>query len=264
MPTKLDSNNTAVRTARAVPRGRKVADQGASVGQPDISKTVDNALLVLDTIVRLGPIPLGEISAELKLNRTVVFRLLTTLQRWCYIIKFGNAYVAGPALIRLADGVLPAFRKLVTPVLQRLGSQTRETVSCAVRDGNSWVVVEQVLDSYHAVHVREELGTRYPLHMGAHGYALMAALSDEALAAYYARHTVPENIKSDIVATKALGYATSQGALRDGIMGIAAKGMFKDMVFSIAVIIPTLRATDILLHLSPLLDAVNYMTDRAE
>ena len=230
----------------------------------DTSKTVENALVVLDTIARLGPLSLGDLATELKLNRTVVYRLLTTLQRRSFVIKFGGSYVVGPTLLRLSEAVLPSLRQVVTPTLQRLSASTQETVSCAVRDGNSWVILDQVLDSYHAIHVREELGTRYPLHLGAHGYALMAAYGDDALASYYAHTTVPESSRIAIASARELGYAMSRGELRDGVSGIAVAGMIKSVPFSLAIIVPSMRAANVATHLAPLLDAASYVTSRIE
>ena len=241
-----------------------VDDVPAAEVSGDTSKTVENALVLLDTIARLGPLTLGDLASELKLNRTVVYRLLTTLQKRCFVMKFGGAYIVGPTLSRLAEAVLPAVRQVVTPTLQRLSASTQETVSCAVRDGNSWVVLEQVLDSYHALHVREEAGTRYPLHLGAHGYALMAALSDDVLAAYYTRTTVPESSRKAIASAKELGYAMSRGELRDGVSGIAVMGMVKSVPFSLAIIVPSVRAADVATHLAPLLDAVSYISKKIE
>lgn len=240
------------------PVRRRLAANGDfnSDDKADTSKTVENALVLINTIALLGPITLGDIASELKLNRTVVHRLLVTLQRQCFVIKFGSTYVVGPALIKLAECVLPAFKQIAGPSLRRLAAQTRETVSCAIRDGNSWIVLDQSLDNTHGIHVREELGARYPLHLGAHGHALMATLSDSALAAYYAHTSVSNKIRADIIATKERGYAISRGELRDGVTGIAATGLFENMPFSLAVIMPSVREADSGVHLAPLLDAV--------
>jgi len=257
--------NSSIAQSPASPKRRgPVDDVPAQDGAGDTSKTVENALALLDTIARLGPLSLGELATELKLNRTVVYRLLTTLQRRCFVIKFGGSYVVGPTLIRLSEAVLPALRQIITPTLQRLSASIQETVSCAVRDGNSWVILDQVLDSYHAVHVREELGTRYPLHIGAHGYALMAKYSDDALAPYYAHTIVPESSRIAIASARQLGYAMSRGELRDGVSGIAVAGMIRNVPFSLAIIVPSVRAGDVAAHLAPLLEAASYVTSRIE
>jgi DNA-binding IclR family transcriptional regulator len=158
--------------------------------------------------------------------------------------------------------VLPALREVLNPMMRRLAAQTRETVSCAIRDGSSWVILEQVLDISHVVHVREEIGTRFPLHLGAHGHALMSTLDPDALAAYYARTPVPDRIKAEIDSAKTRGYALSRSELRVGVLGVAACGMFhaEGMPFSLAVILPIAREADIPSHLAPLLDAVSSIS----
>lgn len=230
----------------------------------DVSKTVENALLLLDSVRRLGPVTIGDLAQDLSLNRTVVYRLATTLQRRCFIIKFGNSYILGPALLKLADGVLPELRSIINPTLQRLGMLTQETVSCAVRDGNNWIIVDQVLDSTHGVHVREEVGKHFPLHLGAHGHALVATMSAEALKAYYSKVSVPPAIRKDIALAKSRGYACSRGELRRGVIGIAATGSFKSMPFSLAVIMPTLRESELRSHLSPLREAIQSISNKIE
>lgn len=224
----------------------------------DFSKTAQNALMLLKAISRLGPVTAGELASALKLNRTVVHRLLTTLQRQSFVIKFSNAYLVGPVVIRLAESVLPAFREAIVPTMQRLASQTKETVSCAIRDNTSWLILEQILDTSHVVHVREEIGRRFPLHLGAHGHALMSAMSDEDTQAYYKRSTVPDRIKDEIVQAKKTGYAITRSELRDGVVGIAAHGLFNSqgIPFSLAVVLPSVRESDLPHHLAPLLDAV--------
>jgi len=247
----------------AIPLRPRNKDSTAAVDdRGDVSKTVENAILLLDTVSRLGPITLGDLVVELKLNRTVVYRLLKTLERRCFVIRFGSTYVLGPTLIKLSESVLPAFRQIVGPTLQRLGAQTQETVSCAVRDGSNWLVLDQVLDNTHGVHVREEIGRRYPLHLGAHGHALMTTLSEDKIAAYYTKVPVPEVIRGEIATARTCGYAISLGELRKGILGIAVPGMFKIIPFSLAVIVPTLREPDVSGYLPLLLEAVSYVTDR--
>lgn len=242
-------------------RRRVIANGTARLDErADISKTVENALVLLNTIALLGPVTLSDLASELKLNRTVTHRLLVTLIRQCFVLKFGNTYVVGPAVIKIGESVLPAFRRIVTPTLRRLAAAAQETVSCAVRDGDSWVILAQVLDNRHGLHVREELGTRYPLHLGAHGHALMAGLSDADLEDYYLRRVVSEDVQEVIAAARSAGFTISRGELRDGITGVAATGAFHDMPFSLGVIMPTVRANDIAAHVSPLLDAVATIT----
>jgi len=232
----------------------------------DFSKTVGNALTLLNAISRLGPVTLGELAVSLKLNRTVVHRLLTTLHRQSFVIKFGSSYLIGPAVIRLSANVFPALRKVVLPAMRELAARVKETVSCAVRDGDSWVILEQVLDSSNIVHIREEIGGRFPLHMGAHGYALLAAMDERALADYYEHAVVPDRVKAQVKLARTQGYAVSKGELREGVVGVAAPGFFSSggIPFALAVILPTVRERNLPNHLAPLLEAVAHITREIE
>lgn len=249
-----EKGSSSVRS-RVISGGKSNGDDSG-----DFSKTVENALVLLNTIALLGPVSLGDLASELHLNRTVTHRLLVTLMRQSFVLKFANTYVVGPAVLKIGESVLPAFRRILTPTLRRIAAQTRETVSCAVRDGSNWVILDQVLDDSHGLHVREELGTRYPLYLGAHGHALLAALSDDELEKYYAGQHVSDEIKSGIEAACVSGYAVSRGELRDGITGIAVTGMFQDIPFSLGVIIPSVRAADTAPYIAPLLEAVAAIT----
>lgn len=258
-------NSPKVTSTRVAPvRGRPA--RTAVEDRSDFSKTASNALLLLNAISQLGPVTLGELATSLKLNRTVVHRLLTTLHRQSFVIKFGNSYLIGPALLRLSATVLPALRKVVLPSMRQLAAHVRETVSCAVRDGDSWVILEQVLDSSNVVHIREEIGSRFPLHMGAHGYALLSTLDDKALAEYYRHTTVPDRAKAQVKAAKGQGYAISKGELREGVVGVAAPGLFSSegIPFALAIILPTVRERNLANHLTPLLDAVTSITKSIE
>jgi DNA-binding IclR family transcriptional regulator len=239
-------------------RKRLVANGQSEEGdRADISKTVENALVLLNVIALIGPATLGELASELNFNRTVTHRLLVTLMRQCFVLKFGNTYVVGPAVIKISESVLPAFRMVINPTLRRVSAQTRETVSCAVRQGDSWVILDQVLDNTHGLHVREELGNRYPLHLGAHGHALMATFDDDELEAYFAKRVVGDQFKDEINSARESGYAISRGELRDGITGVAASSSFQDMSFSIGIIVPSARVADTSPFIAPLLEAVS-------
>jgi IclR family transcriptional regulator, KDG regulon repressor len=253
---KTAQANDATTSVRGRPARTPVEDRS------DYSKTAENALTLLNAISRLGPATLGELATSLKLNRTVVHRLLTTLHRQSFVIKFGSSYLIGPAVIRLSANVLPALRKIVLPTMRELAAEVKETVSCAVRDGDSWVTLEQVLDSYHVVHIREEIGVRFPLHMGAHGYALLSTLDEKTTADYYGHVDVPDRVKAQVKLVRSQGYAVSKGELREGVVGVAAPGVFATggLPFALAIILPTVRQRNLPTLFAPLLEAVAQIT----
>jgi DNA-binding IclR family transcriptional regulator len=246
--------------ATATVRGRPA--RTAVEQRSDYSKTAGNALVLLNAIARLGPVSLGELATSLKLNRTVVHRLLTTLHRQSFVIKFGSSYLIGPALIRLSASVFPALRAVVLPTMRQLAAQARETVSCAIRDGDCWVVLEQVSDSSNVVHIREEIGARFPLHRGAHGYALLSSLDDKSLADYYQHTSVPDKVKQQVKAVRAQGYAISRSELREGVVGVAVPGLYspEKLPFALAIILPTAREKLLSNHLAPLMNAVGSIS----
>ncbi|OLO27869.1 hypothetical protein BTR23_18835 [Alkalihalophilus pseudofirmus] len=118
------------------------------------------------------------------LNRTTVFRLLTSLKEKNLVVKDEElgTYRLGLACVGLGQIVSENLdiRKEALPELKRLSILTKETVSLNVLQANRRVCVEKV-DGSQDIRQFVKLGFPYPLVKGASGKVLLAHCPTELI-----------------------------------------------------------------------------------
>lgn len=223
----------------------------------EISKTADQALTVLLAISERGPRTPAQLASELRMNRTVVHRLVHTLHQRGFVVRQENGYVPGTILVRLAEHVQPELRSRGRAAMLRLAEVVDETVVMHIRDGEDAVVLEQVVAESHLVRVEHKAGSRHPLVLGASGRAILAFLGNAAIDKIVRRHDEPEAIKRRLEGVRQLGYALSHDELQQGVHGLAAPVFDNtgNAVASMALLTPTTRSNDLPRHTDALLAA---------
>jgi DNA-binding IclR family transcriptional regulator len=209
----------------------------------EIAKTADLALQVLLEVAEKGPTSATELSRSLGMNRTVVHRLLSTLQRRGFVRRQDEGYVLGPVVVRLSDLVEPELRRVARPVIRRASGQVGETVVLSVPDGRDVVVVEQSLGGDHMVRVEHKIGSRHPLYLGASGRAILAFLPETAVGRALRGLEDAERVRELLEEIRRFGYAVSHDELQRGVFGTAAP--IRDpngrAVGAIAILVPLSR-----------------------
>jgi DNA-binding IclR family transcriptional regulator len=168
------------------------------------SKTVDAALRLL-SILGTGPTDApgadepqadgsfdssaAAFARRLRLSRTAVGRILTTLETHGLARRTAGGWHLGLGVLALAGRIEPVLRAAARPVLEDLAARFGETAVLALPDGAEVVAVDQVVASRDLVQVRYRPGTRHPLDRAAHGRAL---LRDGAAAGYVVSEGEPE------------------------------------------------------------------------
>lgn len=78
-----------------------------------------------------------ELARRLKLPRSTIFRLLTTLEAMGFVTRNGNEYRLGMAVLRLGFEYLASLEltELGQPLLNRLCDEIRYPCNLVVRDG---------------------------------------------------------------------------------------------------------------------------------
>jgi DNA-binding IclR family transcriptional regulator len=149
-----------------------------------------------------GDCTAAALARSLKLSRSAVARLLTTLEAHDLARRTPLGWGLGLGLLALADGVEPVLRDAARPALEMLAERFGETAVLAVREGDEAVAIDQVLGTgSQIVQVRYRTGYRHPLQVAAHGRALLAPPATDG-----AR---PQAI-------------VSEGELEPGVRGVAA------------------------------------------
>ncbi|HEY3841427.1 MAG TPA: IclR family transcriptional regulator [Bryobacteraceae bacterium] len=147
-------------------------------------EVLGKALAILDVFVRLDKprLTLQEITAQSRLSKNTVFRILYTLADQGYIVKQDAAYELGHKLLDLANTRLRRkdLSAIAGPYMDRLREQFNETVNLGVLDGAQIRYVD-VRESRSRFRLAERIGGSDFLHCTALGKAHLAFLpADQA------------------------------------------------------------------------------------
>jgi IclR family KDG regulon transcriptional repressor len=185
----------------------------------EISLTGDQMLSVLECVARRGPITAAELAAVIGINRTVAYRLLTTLNNRSYITRAAEGYVLGPAVTELLSESPGALRELAAPIMRDLTARTGETSLLHELDGDESVVSEQIVGEKHFLRVQMTLGSRFPLIKAAGGLAILAYQPPAKITRILSK-AGGEVTTEDLAQVREQGFARSQNVLQSGVHGI--------------------------------------------
>lgn len=150
----------------------------------ETSQTLDRGLRVLAVLAgHPSGLTITELAAAVGVNRTVVYRLVTTLEQHGLARRdaAGRLHV-GLGVLALARGLQPVLREVANPVLRRLAEDLGATAHLTLVDGGEALAVAVVEPSWTDYHVAYRVGARHPLDQGAAGRAILLgrAIADGA------------------------------------------------------------------------------------
>lgn len=169
----------------------------------ETSQTLDRGLKVLKLLADTDHgLTVTELSTKLGVNRTVVYRLLATLEQHSLVRRdLGGRARVGLGVLRLGRQVHPLVREAALPALRALAEDIGATAHLTLVDGTEALAVAVVEPTWTDYHVAYRAGFRHPLDRGAAGRAILSA-----------RRTPPDD----------LGYTLTHGELEAGASGAAA------------------------------------------
>ena len=167
----------------------------------ETSQTLDRGLRVLDVLAtEPDGLTMTELAARLEVNRTIVHRLVTTLEGHALVRRDAQGRLrVGLGVLRLGAAVQPVLRDLAMPVLRALAEAVGCTAHLTVADGEEALALAVVEPSWTDFHVGYRVGARHPLSSGAAGKAILLGRADDGAA-----------------------YAVTTGELQAGAHGLAA------------------------------------------
>ena len=180
----------------------------------ETSQTLDRGIRVLRELAEAhAALTVTELAARLQVNRTVMYRLLATLEHHSLVRRDADGRVRlGLGVLSLARRVQPLLRDAALPVLRRLAEEVGATAHLTIADGGEALAVAVVEPSWTDYHVAYRVGSRHPLTRGAAGRAIMLARSTGS-------GGLPAAAKAG---RGAAGYVVSEGELQPGAYGVAA------------------------------------------
>ncbi|MFG2571072.1 IclR family transcriptional regulator [Streptomyces sp. NPDC048481] len=172
----------------------------------ETSQTLDRGLKVLKLLADTDHgLTVTELSNKLGVNRTVVYRLLATLEQHALVRRdLGGRARVGLGVLRLGRQVHPLVREAALPALRSLAEDIGATAHLTLVDGTEALAVAVVEPSWTDYHVAYRAGFRHPLDRGAAGRAILSARQKSAR-----RPDEP-------------GYTLTHGELEAGASGAAA------------------------------------------
>jgi DNA-binding IclR family transcriptional regulator len=188
----------------------------------------------LEGVLKNGPIGVTDMAVELDLDKTIVHRLLNTLQAAGYVNQDGNRkYVVGPRLRMVAAKTLSNLnlRALALPYMQQLAEFTKGVAHLAKMAEGRAVYIERVHHPALTV-ASTDVGGHAPGYCSAAGKILWAYLTPLELNELLERLEMRQHTVNTIIDRAALqrhlaqareqGYAVDNEEHRLGLVGIGA------------------------------------------
>ncbi|MEU3792828.1 helix-turn-helix domain-containing protein [Streptomyces fructofermentans] len=187
---------------------------------PEAPRTaVDKALDLVEAVARASRPPrLTDLAEEVGLHRATAYRVLLDLVRRGWVLRAGDRYLPGTAILRLSSqAARNSLGALARPVLLDLSDRTGMMVNLQVPEADRSRVIDVVRPDRLAM-ISRLIGEALPVHRFAGPLALVAALAPADRAPYLraaeeAGHllTGPEGLLADIERTERTGFAVEYG-----------------------------------------------------
>lgn len=201
----------------------------------DLIDAVDRTLAILECFSSERPdLGISEISRELGMHKSAVFRSLATLEARGLVEKNPSTrrYSVGANILRPAGAYLSAvgLHERARPQMERLMAATRETVSLYVPAGDRCVCIDRV-ESPLEVRRVIRVGDQVPLHAGSSGKVVLAHTEEplrqellDRLEPVLAGWSGPdrEELEEQLAAIRQAGVAISRGERVPGVYSASA------------------------------------------
>jgi IclR family transcriptional regulator, KDG regulon repressor len=200
-------------------------------------QSLERGLAVLEALVKNGATGVTDLATQLDLDKTIVHRLLTTLQGMEYVKQDENRkYRVGPRLRIIGAKVLSSldFRTLALPYMHRLADYTKGVAHLAMMAESRAVYIEKVQHPEFNV-PSTGVGGEAPGYCSAAGKVLWAYLPQNELNALLERvqfkkhtpHTMTDvnTLQRYLAQVHENGYALDMEEHRLGLVGVGAPVM---------------------------------------
>lgn len=199
---------------------------------------------------------LSEIARVVDLPRSTAQRIVDALSAEGMLVHSlsTNRIRLGPALIALGAASVFPIAELARPVLERIASETSESVVLTRMDSDKVIVVDQISASQRLASVMD-IGAFLPVHCSASGKAMLSYLKNDELDGFRSRiklnRLTPETItvwadlRKQVEDCRHTGIAFDREEHSIGVCSAAiALKLPNDELVAIAITAPTQRFTN--------------------
>ncbi|GAB3038627.1 IclR family transcriptional regulator [Parafrigoribacterium mesophilum] len=183
------------------------------------SQTLSRGIRVLELLSESRePMTIAELAAGLGVHRSIVYRIMRTLEDHRLVVRDHAGGVAlGPRLAALAGGVSRNLQAAVLPELTALAGELGMTAFLVVLDRDECVTLVSVEPRHLNGSVAQRPGTRHHVSVGAPGMAIQCSLPDEDLALLLP-HGHP---RGEVGLARERGFAVSHGEVIAGVSSVS-------------------------------------------
>ncbi|HEX4019288.1 MAG TPA: IclR family transcriptional regulator [Frankiaceae bacterium] len=200
---------------------------------PTPNSSVVRTLQICAALADEQPAGVRELARITGQPRSTVQRALESLEAagWATREEGRWSLTLVPTAIGLKAGSVGNLREAARPAMLRLLEHSDESVRLWVPDQRRAVLIESYDGRRPVRYVSPPLGESLPLHAGAGGKAILAALLVDDVEAYLVGAlerltgqtlTEPKRLRADLKLTRERGFAVTDGEARDDIGGVAA------------------------------------------
>jgi IclR family KDG regulon transcriptional repressor len=152
-------------------------------------QSLDRAFDILELLSKQqSGLSITEISKEVVLHKSTVFRLLNSLKKRGYIRQNAETskYYIGYEFIELCSHYLMnlELKTEAEPVLRKISQKTTQTVFLAILQDHEVMYIDKV-EQYNSLRRYSIIGTRTPLHCTALGKSLLTGMDDKEIKDVY-------------------------------------------------------------------------------
>jgi DNA-binding IclR family transcriptional regulator len=208
----------------------------SKVRQVPFVQSLDRGLRIVHAVALADqPVPLGELTKLLGIDRSNVLRLANTLRRRGFLTCPAGKkdYILGSSMWRLSHRYNwgNMLVRVASQQLKLLAAQLNETAHLAIQEGKYVLFIDQAA-SNNVVTVAGRVGELAPLYCTAHGKALLADADEPELRALlgssqlrrYTKNTLTsiQELSKECLLVKKRGFATDEAEFADELRCIAA------------------------------------------
>ena len=197
--------------------------------------SVVKAFQVIECLTADKEQELSVLAKRLEFPKTTTHRILQTLESLGYVERTpsNNRYRTSLKFLEIGGQVADRmdFIEIAHPFMQKLASQTGETVNLGILDGLEMICVDKI-KSEHALSHDQPLGSRHKAYCTGFGKAVLAFLTNTTLAGLLEGHTIladtPKSVRSkidleaDLLKVRKKGYSVDNEEGSEGIRCVGA------------------------------------------
>lgn len=171
-------------STKVVTHYKGVVRLGKKNNETYLISSVDNALEVLLALSLKEGLSIRELSKELGISRSTLYRILRTLQHKDFVRQDIDTekYSLGFKVFELGTSVKEKFdiRNIAYPYLKELRDSTGETVQLAAVDKEEIVILE-IIQGIGELRIFSSAGLRFPITYGNFGKVFLAQKPDDKI-----------------------------------------------------------------------------------